>query len=139
MVIIIIIIIIIIIYFYHDIYNYIPETNNISKVCNIAVALCLRYMVRVMPYTTINVLYPYLSSFRSMCAVPNVAVFSSSLMCFLGVLRGDFLNDFQLVPVAPFVFDVTFVFYIPQALCFCCKIFIFQNHFGLFLDHVYIS
>jgi hypothetical protein len=99
-----------------DIYNYIPETNNISKVCNIAVALCLRYTVRVMLYTAINVFHLYINSFRSMCAVPNVAVFSSSLMWFPGVLLGDFLNDFEMVPVAPFLFDVTFVFYIPHAL-----------------------
>jgi hypothetical protein len=74
-----------------------------------------------------------------MCAVPNVAVFSSSLMWFPGVLLGDFLNDFQMVPVAPFVFDVTFVVYILHALCFCCQIFIFQNLCGVFRDRVSIS
>jgi hypothetical protein len=30
-------------------------------------------------------------------------------MWFPGVLLGDFLDDIQMVPVAPFVFDVTFV------------------------------
>ena len=107
------------------IYNYTPETNHVSKVCNIAVALCLGYMVRVMLLTVINVLYLYINSFRSMYAVPNVAVSSSSLMWFPVVLLGDFLSDFEKVSVALFVVGVTFVFYIPHALCFCCKIFIF--------------
>ena len=92
------------------IYNYIPETNNVSKVGNNAVALCLRHTVRVMLLTVINVLYLYINSFRSMYAVPNVAVLSSSLMWFPGVLLGDFLNDFEMVPFAPFVFGVTLVF-----------------------------
>ena len=117
------------------IYNYTPETNHVSKVYNIAVALCLRYMVRVMLYTVINVLYIYTNSFRSMYAVSNVAVFSSSLMCFPGVLLGGFLNDSEMVPFALFVVGVTYVFYILRALCFCCKIYIFQNHFGPFIDH----
>jgi len=69
-----------------------------------------------------------------MCAVSNVAVFSSSLMCFPGVLLGDFLNDFEMVPVASFVVGVTYFFYILRTLHFCCKICMFQNLFGLFLD-----
>jgi len=90
--------------------------------------------------TVINVvLYLYINSFRSMYAVPNVAVSSSSLMWFPGVLLGDFLNVFEKVPFAPFVFGVTFVFYISHALHFCCKNFVLQNNFGLFLDRVYIS
>jgi hypothetical protein len=136
---------------YFGIYNHTTETNNVSKVCNIAVALCSRYMVRAMLHNVINVLYFYINSFRIMYAVPNVAVFSSSLMWFAAVLLGDFLNDFEMVPVVPFVFGVTFVFYILHALCVCCKIFIFRPlswsrlclqklHYlltGMFLFHYY--
>jgi hypothetical protein len=57
-----------------------------------------------------------------MYTVPNVAAFFSFLMWFPGVFLGDFLNDFEMVPVALFVVGVPFVFYIPHALCFCCKI-----------------
>ena len=52
----------------------------------------------------LNVLYFYISTFRSMCAVPNMAVFCSSLSsCFSGVLRTYFLSDFEMVPVAPII------------------------------------
>jgi hypothetical protein len=40
----------------------------------------------------LNVLYIYISTFRSMCAVPNMAVFCSSLIsCFLGMLLRYFV------------------------------------------------
>jgi hypothetical protein len=46
-----------------------------------------------------------------MCAVPNMAAFCSSLTsCFLGILLTYFLNDFEIVPVAPIITDITFVF-----------------------------
>ena len=46
-----------------------------------------------------------------MCAVPNMAVFCSSLNpCFLGMLLTYFLNDFEIVPVAPIITGITFVF-----------------------------
>ena len=46
-----------------------------------------------------------------MCAVPNMAVFCSSLTSwFPGMLLMYFLNDFEIVPVAPIVTGITFVF-----------------------------
>jgi len=49
-------------------------------------------------------LYFYISTFRSMCAVPNMAVFCSSLTsCFPVMLLAYFLNDFEIVPVAPII------------------------------------
>ena len=45
-----------------------------------------------------------------MCAVPNMAVFSSSLtLCFPGMLLTYFLNDFEIVPVAPIITGIAFV------------------------------
>ena len=59
----------------------------------------------------LNLLYFYISNFRSMCAVPNMAVFSSSFTsCFPGILLTYFLNDFEIVPVAPIITGITFVF-----------------------------
>ena len=40
-----------------------------------------------------------------MCAVPNMAVFF-----FPGMLLTYFVNDFEIVPVAPIITGVTFVF-----------------------------
>jgi len=46
-----------------------------------------------------------------MCAVPNMAVFwSSSTSCFPVMLLTYFLNDFEIVPVAPIITIITFLF-----------------------------
>ena len=46
-----------------------------------------------------------------MCAVPNMAVFCSSLTsCFPSMLLKYFLNDFEIVPVAPIITGILFVF-----------------------------
>ena len=46
-----------------------------------------------------------------MCAVPNMAVFCSSLTSwFPGMLLRYFLNDFEIVPVAPIITGIRFVF-----------------------------
>ena len=52
----------------------------------------------------------YISTFWSMCAMPYMAVFSSLLMCFPGMLLWYFLNDFDIVPIAPIRTGITFVF-----------------------------
>ena len=44
-----------------------------------------------------------------MCAVSNMAVFWSSLIsCFPDMLLRYCLSDFEMVPVAPFITDITF-------------------------------
>jgi uncharacterized paraquat-inducible protein A len=60
------------------IYTYIPETNHIPREYIIAAVLLLLFMVRVSLFTALTLLYFYISTFR-MCAVPNTAVFCSSL------------------------------------------------------------
>jgi len=57
-------------------------------------------MVLIPLVPVLNLLYFYISTFRSMCAVPNMAVFCISLTsCFPGMLLTYFLNDFEIVPV----------------------------------------
>ena len=93
------------------IYNYIPETNYIPREYSVAAILLLPFMVLISLVSVLNVLYFYISTFRSMCAVPNMAVFSSSLTSYFpGMLLTYFLNDFQIVPVAPIITGITFVF-----------------------------
>jgi hypothetical protein len=59
----------------------------------------------------LNLLYFYISAFQSMCAVPNMAVFCSSFIsCFPGTLLRYLLNYSQIVPVAPIITGITFVF-----------------------------
>jgi hypothetical protein len=54
-------------------------------------------MVPVSPVPALALLYFHVSTFRSMCAVPNMAVFCSSLTSwFPGVLLTYFVNDFEM-------------------------------------------
>ena len=93
------------------IYTYIPGTNYVPREYSVAAILLFPFMVLISSVPVLNLLYFYISTFRSMCAVPNMAVFCSSLTsCFPGMLLTYFLNDFEIVPVAPIVTGITFVF-----------------------------
>jgi len=93
------------------IYTYIPETNFVPTEYSVAAILLLLFMVLISLVPVLNLLYFYISTFRSMCAVPNMAVFCSSLTtCFPNMLLTYFLNDFEIVPVAPIITGITFVF-----------------------------
>ena len=68
-------------------------------------------MLDIMLLPTFIVLYFYISTFQSMCAVSNVHVFCRSLIfCFSGMLLRYFLNDFEMIPVALIIAGITFVF-----------------------------
>ena len=75
----IIIIINVIISFMHGIYTYIPETNYVPREYSVAAILLLLFMVLISLVSVLNLLYFYISTFRSMCAVPYMAVCWSSL------------------------------------------------------------
>jgi hypothetical protein len=115
--IIIIIIIIIIgkdtISFTQGIYSYIPETNHVPKEYNVAAILSLLFMVPISLAPALALMYFHISTYRStsMCAVPNMAVFCSSLTSwFPGMVLTYFLNDFEMVPVAQIITGITLVF-----------------------------
>ena len=108
----IILIIIIIISFMQGIYTYIPETNYVPREYSVAAILLLPFMVLMSLVSVLNLLYFYISTFRSVCSVPNMAVFCSSFTsCFPGMLLTYFPNDFEIVPVAPIITGITFVFH----------------------------
>jgi hypothetical protein len=106
------------------IYTYIHETNHVTKEHRVAAVLVLVFMVLISLVPALTPLYLYVSTFRSMYAVPNMAVFCSSSW-FLGMLLTYFLNDFEMVPVAPTITGITFIIII--------IIIIIGNN--LFLDH----
>jgi ABC-type transport system involved in multi-copper enzyme maturation permease subunit len=62
------------------IYTYTPETNCVPREYSVAAILLLLFMVLMSLVSVLNLLYFYISTFRSMCAVPSVAVFCSSLI-----------------------------------------------------------
>ena len=69
------------------IYIYIPEMNYPPREYCVAAILLLLFMVFISFVSVLNLLYFYISTFRSMCAVPNMAVSYSSLTsCFPGML-----------------------------------------------------
>jgi len=93
------------------IYTYIPETNYVPREYSVAAILLLLFMVLISLVSVLSLLYFYISTFRSMCAVPNMAVLWSSLTsCFPGMLLTYFLNGFEIVPIAPIITGITFVF-----------------------------
>ena len=110
-IIIIIIIIILVITYMYGIWNYLSEPNHVSRVYSVAAILFLQILLLVLWFRPWNyVLHFYVSTFRSMFAVPNVAVFRSSLIsCFLLLLMYC-LSDFEMVPVAPAITGITFAF-----------------------------
>ena len=100
-----------------DIYTYIPETNYVPREYSVAAVLLLVFMVFISLVSLLNILYFYISTFRSVCAVPNMAVFCSSLTsCFPGMLLTYFLNDFEIVPVAPLLLLLLLKIYLSRAL-----------------------
>jgi hypothetical protein len=61
------------------IYTYIPETNHVPRKHRVADILVLLLMVFISLVPALTPLYLNVSTFRSMCAVPNMAVFCSCL------------------------------------------------------------
>jgi hypothetical protein len=94
-----------------DIYTYIRETNHVPREYSVAAILSLLFVVYILLVPVLNLLYFYTSTFQSMCVVPKMAVFCSSLTSrFPGMLLMYFLNYFEIVPVAPIITGITFVF-----------------------------
>ena len=93
------------------IHTHIPETNHVPTGYNVAAILSLLFMLPLSLVLTLALLFFYVSTFRSMCAVPNMAVFCSSLTSrFPGMSLTYFLNDLEMVPVAPVITGVTLAF-----------------------------
>jgi len=57
------------------IHTHIPETNHIPRGYIVAAILSLLFMVLLCLVPLLAVLFFYVSTFGSMCAVPNMAVF----------------------------------------------------------------
>ena len=60
------------------IYTYIPETNHVPREYSVSAIQSLLFMVPISLVPALALLYFYVSTFRSMYAVPNMAVFCSS-------------------------------------------------------------
>jgi len=102
--------------FIQGIYNYIPDTNHVSRVYSVAAIVCLQYVVHVtvFPIETLCTLRLILSEVReqrSVClffVVPRRSIAS--------MLFRHFLNYFEMVPVATIITGITLVHKVRQ-LC----------------------
>ena len=107
-----------------SIYTYIPEKNYVLREYSVAAILLLLFMVLISLVSVLNLLYFYISTFRSMCAVPNMAVFWSSLTpCFHGMLLTYFPNNFEIVPVAPILLLLLLLLLLLNTYC-CNRLFV---------------
>ena len=73
------IIIIIFVSFVQGIHTHIPETNHVPRGYIVAAVLSLLFMVPLYLVPVLALSFFHVNTFRSMCAVPNMAVFCSSL------------------------------------------------------------
>jgi hypothetical protein len=79
---------------------YIPKTNLVPREYSIAAVLLFLFMVPVSIVPALTLLYFYITTFRSVCAVHNMADFCSFLTsCVPRFLHMYFLNEFEMVPV----------------------------------------
>jgi hypothetical protein len=104
------------------IYTYIPETNHVPRKHCVATILMQLFMVLILLVPVLTPLYLHVSTFRSMCAVPNMAVFCSSLTSrFPGMLLTYFLNVFEMVTVAPVIIIIIIIIiyspFFPLSVC----------------------
>jgi len=65
------------------IYTYIPETNYDPMDYSVAAILLLQFIVLLSLVSVLNLLYFYIRTFRSMCAVPNMALLLLLLLLLL--------------------------------------------------------
>jgi hypothetical protein len=88
-------------YYYHRFYAeylYIYSWYKVPKEYNVAAILLLLFMVPISLVHVLTLMHFYISTFRSMCAVPNMAVFCSSLTSwFPGMVLTYFLNYFEII------------------------------------------
>jgi hypothetical protein len=97
------------------------ETFLFSRVYNVAAILCLQWMVYVALFPAISVLNFHITASRSISSGQNIIdffwfffffffFFCFSMSHFPFMFLGYFLNDFQMVPFAPIITGITFIF-----------------------------
>ena len=90
----------IIVSFIQGSHTHIPETNHVPRGYVVTAILYLLFMVPLCLVPAFVLLFFYVSTFRSMCAVTNMAVFCSSLTSwFPGMSLTYFLNYLEIITI----------------------------------------
>jgi len=119
-----------------DSHTRISETYHVLRGYIVAAIVSLLFTVPLSLVPALALLFFYVSTFRSMCAVPNMAVFCSSLTSWFPLmLLTYFLNDLEMVPVAPIITGITLVltFHVP------CISIVRSLYFKIFSDSFLIT
>jgi len=102
---------ILVITFMQGIYSYIPETNHVSVVYSFASVLYLQFVLHVILFCPWNVFCTFTLALSVVCVQCPVGCFCSSLISSVPImLLRYYPSDFEIVPVAPVVTSITFVF-----------------------------
>jgi len=102
--------------------------------------LSFLFMVPISLVPALVLLYFYVSTFRSMCAVPNMAVFCSSLTSWCpGMLLTYFLNDYEMAPVTPIITGITLVFTFHMHCISIVGSLYFKKLLGFLFNHISVS
>jgi len=97
-------------------------------------------MLHVILFPTINLLYLYIITPQSICAVLSAAVFRSSLTSsFPSTLFRYFLDDFEVVRVAHHYYWYHFYFHIPHNSTSIVRFLCLKIFSTYFLNHISIS
>jgi hypothetical protein len=90
------------------IHAHIPKTKYVPRGYIVAAILSLLFMMPLSLVPALALLFFYVSTFRSMCAVPSMTIICSSLTSLFPIMSLTyFLNDVEMVPVAPVVTGIT--------------------------------
>jgi len=120
------------------IYTHILATNFVPREYSVAAILLLLFMVLISLVSVLNLLYFYISTFRHMCAVPDMVVFCSSLTSWFPImLLTYFLNDFETFPLAPIITAITFVCKLHMRCIFIVMSLYFRIYTAYFLITCY--
>ena len=84
------------------IYTYIPETKYVPREYSVAAILLLLFMVLKSLLSVLNLLHFYISTFRNMCAVTNMAVFWTSLTSWFPSMFHVFSKWLWNIPSRPY-------------------------------------
>jgi len=101
------IIIILVITFMHGIYNYVPDTNHLSRLYSVAAVLYMQLMLHVMLFRPCNIFCTFTSALPTVCGQYPMWLFFVFPQCH-GILLRYHLNDFETVPVTHIITDITF-------------------------------
>jgi hypothetical protein len=102
--------------------------------------MSLLFMVPISLTAALVLMFFYISTFRSMCAVTNMAIFCSSLNSWCpGMVLTYFLNDFEVVLIAPIITGITLVFTFHTPCISILRSLYIKIFLRLFLNHIPVS